>query len=441
MKRPDHVAKSAREAALFILLETGDAGDPREVTARIFGAGDFSPRDRALVNELVRGVFERRLTLDFVLNSLSKTPVRRMKPLVREDLRLAVFQILFLDRIPDRAAVNEAVSLAAAHGFSGLKGFVNGVLRNVSRQKEAFLSEIASSEDPEVRFSVPSFVFSTLAADYGREKAADICSAFSDRLDVSALVLTSRTDRESLLGTLSDEGFSVTADDEIAGAFSVSNAAEGKGLTETAAFKDGLFYIMDRSSMADGLKLQAAIQGLQEGGISVLDLCGAPGGKAIHAADILAGRGTVLARDVTAAKVSLIENNIRRTRLENIFAEVGDATLFDPASEEAYDVVICDIPCSGLGVMGRKPLIRYRQSEESMAGIDALQEQILKNAVTYPKKGGFLIYSTCTLRKAENEGRRAEIEAAGYRLLSEDTAFPDEGKGGGFYSALLQRMK
>ncbi len=494
-------AKDGREAAVLVLLSYEKGESPKEAESAVLAASSLSRADISFLTELVNGTLERMLTIDFCIGKFSKTPVKKLKPLIRADLRVAVYQLLFLTKVPESAAVNEAVKIAVSHGLSGLKGFVNGVLRNIAKNKEALLTEIAASEDPEVRYSLPAFVYESLAADYGKQKAESIAEAFFERKPLYALSLTKTTDEKTrggkgenlsdgtvtgleqqdafadLLTSLQAQGYDAVADEEVPGAFYIDGPAGG--ITETTEFKAGAFYIMDRASMEDGLALMQALPDLPKTCLRLLDLCAAPGGKSIHAAQILqnagtAGAGTVpaaddksaqteglvpaadeksaqtegtvpegnaaiISRDVSESKVSRIRENAVRCGFSNIKAEVGDATVFAPADENAYDVVIADVPCSGFGVIGNKPDIRYRHTAETMESLLSLQKKILANAVRYVKAGGCLIFSTCTLHKAENEEKRKAIEDAGFACVSEKTSFPDEGKGGGFYTSLLQK--
>lgn len=438
MKNQTFTVKDGREGAVLILLYGFEKGSGlREIEREVLAGSNLSRTAVSFMTELVRGTMERLLTIDYCIGKFSKTAVRKMKPLIRSDLRVAVYQLLYLTKTPASAVVNTAVTIAGQHGFTGLKGFVNGLLRNISRCRDELLEEVSSTKNPEVRYSVPSYVISLLTADYGKEKTEKILAAFQEKKALSGFAIRKNMSREDLLSALKKEGYPAAADEELPSAFSLTGS--GAGITETDAFKKGAFYICDRSSMADGEALMKLLPSLPENNINLLDLCASPGGKSVQAADILSARGDVVSRDVSERKVERIRENASRTGLSNIHPGVSDATVFDPASEGAFDVVIADVPCSGLGVMGMKPDIRYRQDEKSMADIAFLQRDILKNAVRYVKSGGFMIYSTCTLHKKENEDNRHFVESSGFTLVSEETRFPDEGPWGGFYTAVLRK--
>ena len=378
MKNQTFTVKDGREGAVLILLYGFEKGSGlREIEREVLAGSDLNRTAVSFMTELVRGTLEHLLTIDYCISKFSKTAVRKMKPLIRSDLRVAVYQLLYLTKTPASAVVNTAVTIAGQHGFTGLKGFVNGLLRNISRCRDELTLEVSSSNNPEVRYSVPVFVIDLLTADYGAEKTGKILAAFQEKKPLSGFAVRKNMSREDLLFALEKDGYPADADKELPSAFSLTGS--GAGITETEAFKKGAFYICDRSSMADGEALVKLLPSLPE-------------------------------------------------------------TVFDPASEGAFDVVIADVPCSGLGVMGMKPDIRYRQDEKSMADIVSLQRSILKNAVSYVKAGGYMIHSTCTLHKKENEDNRHFVESSGFTLVSEETRFPDEGPWGGFYTAVLRKI-
>lgn len=348
--------------------------------------------DRSFIKRIVDGTLEYRLQIDFVINSYSKTKVNKMKPVIRTILRMAVYQILYLDRVPDSAACNEAVKLAEKRGFYGLKGFVNGVLRTISREKGTLVFS-----DDSIRYSMPQWLLDLWKESMEEDVLHRMLQAFLEKRELMARFHLSQTSEEEILTSLQAQGVEAVPAAEGSDVFRLIGVDYLEGLE---AFQRGWIQIQDVSSSLAG---DAA--GIQKGDF-VLDVCGAPGGKALHAADLLAGTGTVVVRDLSDYKVSLIEENIERSGFDNVQAQVWDALELDPEMVEKADVVIADLPCSGLGIIGRKPDIKYNASPEKLAEVAALQREILSVVWQYVKPGGTLVFSTCTINRAENEENR-----------------------------------
>ena len=346
-------------------------------------------RERAFITRVVNGTLERMIEIDAVINQFSKVKVNKMKPVIRTILRLSVYQLKYMDSIPDSAVCNEAVKLAKRHKFAQLSGFVNGVLRNIARNIDSVQFDTLS-----IQYSMPQWIVDRFVAAYGEKKAEEIFKAFHSKSTISIRTNLTRCTPDELRVMLEAEGVTVTAVDELSYAFVISGFDYLNGLQ---SFRDGLFYVQDISSM---LVAQTAAP---KKGDYVIDVCAAPGGKSTHIAELLQGSGHVLARDLTDNKVDMIEENIERHGLNNMSAEVWDATVFDADSAGKADILICDLPCSGLGVLGRKKDIRYKMTPESVDEIAALQRQILDTVHTYVKPNGVLVYSTCTIDEAENE--------------------------------------
>ena len=344
--------------------------------------------ERAFINRLVNGTVERKIELDYIIDSFSKTKVKKMKPLIRTIMRMGAYEIFYMDSVPDSATCNEYVKLAKKRGFAGLSGFVNGVLRNVSRKK----SEVKIS-DVGIKYSMPEWIVDKWTADYGKEQTEAILKGFYENEDLCIRVNLSKISRDDLADRLSRQGILVRKCDTLESALYISGMDSISAIDE---FNNGLFYVQDYSS-----QLVCYKSGIKETD-NVLDVCAAPGGKALHASQ-LAISGTVEARDLTDAKVALIKENIARIGQTNITAKVWDATVLDPAAENKYDVVIADLPCSGLGIIRKKPDIKYNQTIESLQELSALQAQILEKVCRYVKSGGTLCYSTCTINKDEND--------------------------------------
>lgn len=355
--------------------------------------------DRAFLKKITEGTIERQITIDYVLNQFSKVPVNKMKPFIRSLMRTSVYQILYLDKVPDSAVCNEAVKLASKRGFSTLKGFVNGVLRNVSREKETICwpdKEKELLKAFSVLYSMPEAIVELLVKQYGENKAEDIlkgylverpvCVRMSEQLSVEQ--------REAVLADWEKAGVKAKPHPWLTYAYELSQTGN---LKDDSHFMNGDYTVQDISSM-----LISEIASIKEGNY-VIDVCSAPGGKALHACDKLKGTGLVDARDVTEQKVSLILENKDRMKVDNLTVKVWDGRMKDTEAIERADIVLLDIPCSGLGVMGRKPEIRYRLSEESFLELSVLQKEIVDTVWEYVKPGGTLVYSTCTLRKEENE--------------------------------------
>ena len=389
-----------REMALEILLEVERNGAyPNVLLKQTLDKYLYMEKqERAFLTRLVEGTVERKLTLDYYLNQVSKTPVNKMKPVIRCIMRMAAYQIFYMDAVPDSAACNEAVKLAQKKGFQTLKGFVNGVLRNLSRQKDSMIMPDAVKESVKafsVQYSVPEWMVEKVIKDYGIENAKNMFASLYENVGATSIrVNNSKISTEECIKLLEKEGVHVEK------AFYVENALEISGYASLAfleSFEKGYFQVQDVSSMLVGLAADP------KPGDKIIDICAAPGGKSIHVADLLKGTGHVEARDLTDYKVSLIEENITRCEFENISAKRADALILDEAAKETADIVIADLPCSGLGVLKKKSDIKYRMSQSQIEELAQLQRDILKNAVTYVKSGGTLIYSTCTIAKEEND--------------------------------------
>lgn len=376
-------------------------------------------QERAFLTRLCEGTIERMLELDYVINEFSKVKVKKMKPVIRNILRMGVYQLMYMKQVPASAACNEAVKLAKKKGFQNLKGFVNGVLRNISRNLDN-ISYPDKEKQPflylSVTYSMPEWIVKLWVAQYGMEQTERMLQAgFADRPTTIRCNLQKNSVKQ-LREELEQAGVTVESGAYVDSALRISGYDY---LQKLKAFQEGKFTVQDESSMLVGLV--ADIKPDQ----TVVDVCATPGGKSLHAADLLKGTGMVSSRDVSERKVEKIEENCRRLGYTNMDMKVWDAREWDKEYIEKADVVIADLPCSGLGVMGKKNDIKYKTSPDSIKELAALQREILKTVVSYVKPGGTLIYSTCTVNEEENEQNMRWIESElGLRLDSMDPYLP-----------------
>ncbi|KMW11590.1 16S rRNA (cytosine(967)-C(5))-methyltransferase RsmB [Enterocloster citroniae] len=345
--------------------------------------------DRAFITRVTEGTLEYLLQIDHIINRYSKTKTEKMKPLIRNLLRMSVYQILYMDRVPDSAACNEAVKLAVKRHFSGLKGFVNGVLRTVSREKDSLVFDT-----PSLAYSIPQWMYDMWEKEYGREKAGAIAASFLRDGPTWVRCNLSRASRKEILESLASQGVAVTGLSWLESMISISGYDY---LESLESFRNGWIQVQDVTSA-----LVSELADPKEGDY-IIDVCAAPGGKSLHLADKLKGTGMVEARDLSEQKVAMIEENMARFGASNIKAVVWDALVTDEDARGKADIVIADLPCSGLGIIGKKPDIKYNMTMEKMAELASLQREILAASWEYVKPGGTLVYSTCTIDTKENE--------------------------------------
>ncbi len=400
-RRQNRSGVNIRELALDTLLAIARGGERSD---RIIGGTldkyDYlEAREKALFKRLTEGTLERRIELDYCIGAVSSVPVGKMKPLIRELLRMSAYQILFMDGIPDRAACDEAVKLAARRSFRSLKGFVNGVLRSLCGRKGHIVYPDPETERTaylSVRYSMPAWLIEKWDNEQGRECTERILRGLLEEKPVTIRLRErlSDTERATVRRELESNGVLIR---ESAALPFVWHLKGLDGLKNNRAFAAGLFTVQDMSSV---LAVESA--GIREGDF-VLDVCAAPGGKALFAAEKAGRAGRVLARDVSGRKLALLEESGRRMRADALTAEQWDARQPDESLYGRADVVLADVPCSGLGVIGKKQDIKYRVGPEEIKSLLPLQRQILETAQRYVKPGGVLLYSTCTISRAENE--------------------------------------
>lgn len=395
------VTKTERLAFEILHAVSEEGAKSHLKTAETFARHpELTAKDRAVITGSVRGTLEKQLVLDRRIEELASLPVRKMKPKVRCALRLGFYQLLYLDRIKPYRAIHDSVELVRMSGYEGLTGFVNGVLRAASVKEDwKTLPEAAQAGFPE-------WLWEKLVREYGRETVRETAAARSGRNPLTLRVNLSRAGTEEVVGLLEKDGWTVLPA-PVPGALFLERSDEALPLEKTKAISRGLAVPQDLSGIL-ALRLAAPPRGA-----SVLDLCAAPGSKTLHAADLVGEDGSVLACDLTQKKLRLLEENIRRNGFRNIRTQQADALILDPQKEEAFDLVIADLPCSGLGVIGRKPEILLRITEEEIRSLAGMQQSILQNAVRYVKPGGRLLFSTCTVTKEENRDNAARIRESG----------------------------
>lgn len=396
---------------MLLIMEQEQQYANRVLKATLDKYDYLAMQDKAFMKRLFEGCIERRIQLDYVINCFAKTKTTKMKPVILEVLRMGTYQILYMDAIPDSAACDESVKLIIKRGFSGLKGFVNGVLRTIAREKMS-IAWPDEKKDPvyamSVRYSMPEWIVSLFIKERGMDRTGQMLAAFLQEQPVTVRMdeNLSGNRTEQLLQEVRDAGIRIEAHPCLPYAYRVKNLS---GLHRLPGFSEGLFQVQDVSSM-----LVSEIAGIKAG-MTVIDVCAAPGGKSLHAACKLNKTGMVSARDLTSEKTELIRQNAERSGYHNIEILEQDARVLRTEDVERADIVYVDAPCSGLGIMGKKCDIRYHMSEEQMQEITALQREILKTAVRYVRPGGILIYSTCTIHRAENEEQVRFIEELGFK--------------------------
>ena len=420
---------NTRELCLQMLIEINEKHQYSHLVLRdVLSKYQYlSKQERAFITRLTEGTVEHMIELDYIIDAFSRTKVRKMKPLIRNLMRMGVYQIKYMDSIPDSAVCNESVKLAKRHKFGQLSGFVNGVLRNIARN----IADLEMPEDLSIKYSMPQWIVDKWTKDYGESKTEEILKGFMEERPISIRTNLTRITPQQLKEKLIEEGV-IVGELPLEYAFTISGFDYLEALD---SFSQGLFYVQDVSSM-----MVAEWAKVSEGDY-VIDVCAAPGGKSTHVAELLNGTGMVEARDLTEYKVSLIEDNILRHELTNMKAVCMDATVFDEGSVDKADVLICDLPCSGLGVLAKKTDIRYKMSKEQQEELVQLQRDILSAVHSYVKPGGTLVYSTCTININENEGNVSWIleQYPEFELVEQKQLFPGEISNDGFFLAKLKK--
>ena len=422
---------NARKLALKALCDVRGGGAYSNITLnKYLSENELSSADRSLATALFYGVLDRTITLDYILAKHIKTPLTKVAPFALENLRIALFQVMFMDKIPDSAAVNEAVKIVKGSKYKHLSGFINGVLRNILREGYS-LPDTNDATSLAVKYSCPEWIVKSFITDYGTENAVELLKSSLYTPPVTLRVNTLKTNVDALISALKGDGISAKKsllDNSIC-------VSGGIDVSHNKCYLDGQFHIQDIAS-------QTAVKTLlPKPHERVLDMCAAPGGKTFTMAQYMQNCGEIVAGDIYKPRVELIKSGAKRLGIDIIDATVHDATMLDKRLG-LFDAVLCDVPCSGLGVIRRKPEIKYKNIEE-YSDITDIQAKILENASLYLKPNGRILYSTCTLRKCENE---AIIQGfldkhMGFELKYQHTFMPHNDGTDGFYCALLQKSR
>lgn len=388
-------AINEREIVLEVLLEITEQGMYSHIVLRdVLNKYQYlEKKERSFITRVTEGTLEHMMEIDYILDQFSKVKVKKMKPVIRNIMRSAVYQMKYMDSVPVSAACNEAVKLAVRKGFGSLRGFVNGVLRNVARN----LDQIAYPTEPRqrlsIQYSMPEWILNLWVKAYDSDIVEQMLQAFQRETPLTIRCNLRMVTPKQLKEHLEAEGVTVKVHPYLEYAFHISGFDY---LGDLESFQNGEFSVQDISSM-----LVSELAGPKEGDY-VIDVCAAPGGKSLHMAEKLNGSGHVEARDLTEYKVGLIQENIERTGLSNVEAVQQDALIFDETSVGKADIVLADLPCSGLGVLAKKTDLKYKATKEGTDSLAKLQREMLKNVQAYVKDEGKLVYSTCTINPAEN---------------------------------------
>jgi 16S rRNA (cytosine967-C5)-methyltransferase len=354
-------------------------------------------------------VLQNRALLDYYID-LFLTGRKHLQPALRDILRLAVYQIVFLDRVPDSAAVNEAVSQAKKRFGPREAGLCNGLLRNMLRQRD----KLEPPRDYAIRYSHPSDLVDLMKASVGKNLEA-VLRADNSQPETCVQVNTLKTDGPGLEQIWQEEGIQFTPHSWLSGCYTLRNTGN---LEKLPSFQQGLFQVQDPAA-----RLSVEVLELRPG-MRILDLCAAPGGKSMAAAMAMENQGEIISCDLHVGKLPQIEKAAQRLGVNIVHTMENDGTKFRPEFQEAFDAVIADVPCSGLGVIRKKPDIRYKDLG-GLEALPALQSRILENAAAYVKKGGALLYSTCTILKRENEAVVQEFLKSSPQFQAEELSLPE----------------
>lgn len=384
-----------REIAMKILLDININKAYSNIEINKYLYKNMDSRDENLIRELVYGVLENLIYIDYIIKKASKIRFSKIHNTILEILRIGIYQLVFMDRIPTSAAVNESVNLAKEHGHKGTIGFVNGLLREVSRNKKKYLTIDTKdkSEEISIIYSHPKFLVDKWIDEFGLEFTEALCKANNSRPKLNIRVNTLKISKHSLINKLKEKAFQIEEGNYSEDCLIIENPYR---INETDEYIQGLFTIQDESSM-----LVTQIMDPKENS-KVLDLCSAPGGKATHIGQKMNNKGYIQSRDIHKHKLSLIKANADRLGIKIIETEVFNALTLDNSSFGKFDYCLLDAPCSGLGVIRRKPEIKLNKNENDIKLLAETQYGMISIAKNYIKVGGVLIYSTCTIMKEEN---------------------------------------
>lgn len=356
------------------------------------GSG-FSDRDKSFIARLFYGVLERRLTLEHIIFLYSKKPLQSLDGDVANVLKMGLYQLLYMDSVPDRAAVNESVELVRGAGKSSAAGFVNGVLRSFIRDGKKIVYPSDKYKKMSLEYSCNEEIVRLLCGDYGDETTEEFLKNSITQHKTYIRVNTLKTDADTLIKRFSDIGVNAVRCGAAEGCIAVENLGS---IESSELFKAGLFHVQDLSS-------QLCCKALNpQSGETVLDMCAAPGGKTFTMAEMMCGKGRIIACDLHEKRVGLIKSGAERLGINIIGTLKNDAKVSNP-DLPAADKILCDVPCSGFGVIRSKPEIKYTKLSD-IAQLPEIQYEILKSSAGYLRDGGELVYSTCTLNRKENDG-------------------------------------
>lgn len=388
-------AINEREIVLEVLLEITEQGMYSHIVLRdVLNKYQYlEKKERSFITRVTEGTLEHMMEIDYILDQFSKVKVKKMKLVIRNIMRSAVYQMKYMDSVPVSAACNEAVKLAVRKGFGSLRGFVNGVLRNVARNLDQIEYPTEPRQRLSIQYSMPEWILNLWLKAYDSDIVEQMLQAFQRETPLTIRCNLRMVTPKQLKEHLEAEGVTVKVHPYLEYAFHISGFDY---LGDLESFQNGEFSVQDISSM-----LVSELAGPKEGDY-VIDVCAAPGGKSLHMAEKLNGSGRVEARDLTEYKVGLIQENIERTGLSNVEAVQQDALIFDETSVGKADIVLADLPCSGLGVLAKKTDLKYKATKEGADSLAKLQREMLKNVQAYVKDEGKLVYSTCTINPAEN---------------------------------------
>lgn len=371
-------------------------------TKKILEKGNYKEEDRGLYLNIVYGTLQNKIYLDFLLKKYIKTDLNKLDSEVLCILRSSVYQIYFLNKIPDYAVVNEAVSLIEGLNPKA-KGFVNGVLRNILRGQEEdkifdFDSFDNEKEALSVRYSIPVWIIHKYYEAFGSEVAEKVIPLLNEKPPFTIRTNTLKTNREALKQALENKEIKVDCGALDKDALKLENANHFENQVQNdELFKKGHFVIQDQGAMLAASMLEPKPDEM------ILDMCAAPGGKTTHISQLMENRGTVVACDVFESRLKLIDEAAQRLGITNIMTQKSDGCIFRPEEKEKYDRILLDAPCSGLGIIRRKPEIRYTMTKKARKELVKIQKTLLDHAAQYLKPEGTLVYCTCTVNGDENE--------------------------------------